>query len=365
MAFLTSPSTCEPTGCLSANDFPGVLVGLLQAQADAALVAIDFEHQDIDFLAGRNDLAGVDVLLGPAHFGNVDQALDTGFEFDESAVFGYVGDRAVQLGADRILRHHAVPRIAFELLHAERYALGFLVDPDDLHLHGVADVDDLVGVVDALVAHVSDMQQAVDAAEIDECAVIGDVLDHAVDDLAFGEVLDQPRALFGAGFFQHSAARDDNVAAAAVHLEDLEGLRHIHQRLHVAHRTDIDLRAGKEGHGAVEIDGEAAFDPAEDDAFDPLAFAEFGFELVPAGFAAGAVAAEHGLAVGVLDPVDIDFDLVADGKPVRLAGQSEFAQGNAALALEADVDNRLVAFDRGDRALDDAAFEAAVGRAAQ
>ena len=125
------------------------------------------------------------------------------------------------------------------------------------------------------------MQQAVDAAEIDEGAVIGDVLDHAVDDLAFGEVLDQARTLFGAGFFQHGAARDDDVAAAAVHLEDLEGLRNVHQRLHVAHRADIDLAAGQEGDGAIEIDGEAALDAAEDHAVDALAFAEFGFELVP------------------------------------------------------------------------------------
>ncbi len=35
---------------------------------------------------------------------------------------------------------------------------------------------------------------------------------------------------------------------------------------------------------------------------------EFALELVPGGFAAGAVAAQHGLAIAVLDAVDIDFD---------------------------------------------------------
>jgi hypothetical protein len=33
------------------------------------------------------------------------------------------------------------------------------------------------------------MEQAVDAAQIDEGTVIGDVLDDAVDDLAFGQLL--------------------------------------------------------------------------------------------------------------------------------------------------------------------------------
>ncbi len=307
----------------------------------------------------------MDVLLGPAHFGDVDQALDAGFQLDEGAVFGYVGDSAMQLRADRIFGDDAIPRIAFQLLHAQADALGILVDADDLHLDRVTDVDDLVGVVDPLVAHVGDMQQAVDPAEIDESAVIGDVLDHAVDDLALGQVEDQPAALFGAGFLEHRAARNDDVAAAAVHLEDLEGLRNIHQRLHIAHRADIDLAAGQEGDGAVEIDSEAALDPSEDHPVDALAFAEFGFELVPAGFAAGAVAAEHGLAFGILDAVDIDFDFVADGKPVRLAGHGEFAQRDAAFALEADVDHGLVVFDGGDGALDHAAFKAAIGGAAQ
>src|SRR3546814_3066983 len=62
---------------------PGVRLGLLEAKRDAALVAVDFEDDDVDFLAGRDDLAGVDVLLDPRHFADVDQAFDAGFEFVE------------------------------------------------------------------------------------------------------------------------------------------------------------------------------------------------------------------------------------------------------------------------------------------
>ena len=84
----------------------------------------------------------------------------------------------------------------------------------------------------------------------------------------------------------------------------------------VAHRADVDLAAGEEGHGAVEVDGEAALDAAEDAALDALAFAELALELVPRGFAAGAVAAEHRFAFGVLDAVDEHFDFVADDQAV-------------------------------------------------
>src|SRR5580765_8420451 len=85
-----------------------------------------------------------------------------------------------------------------------------------------------------------------------------------------------------------SAARHDDVAAAAVHLEDGELLGLAHQRADVAHRADIDLAAGQEGHGAAEIDGEAAFDAAEDRAHDPLLVIERLLEHGP-GFLAASL----------------------------------------------------------------------------
>ena len=167
-------------------------------------------------------------------------------------------------------------------------------------------------MVDAAPGHVGDVQQAVDAAEVDERTVVGDVLDDALDDLAFLEALHELRALLGAGLLEHGAARHDDVAAALVHLEDLEGLRVVHQRGDVADRADVDLAARQEGHGAVEVDGEAALDLVEDDAFDALALVELLFEPDPALFAAGLLARQHRLAERVLDALEIDLDGVAD-----------------------------------------------------
>ena len=169
-------------------------------------------------------------------------------------------------------------------------------------------------MIDAAPGDVGDMQQAVDAAEIHEGAVIGDVLDHAVDDLALFEVGDDLVTLLGAALLEHGAARHDDVAAAAIHLQDLERLRHVHQRADVADRADVDLRARQEGHGAVEIDGEAALDLIEDDALDLLIGLERLFELDPALLAARLVARDDGFAERVLDALEIDLDLVADAR---------------------------------------------------
>ena len=237
------------------------------------------------------------------------------------------------------LRLDALPRIVEQLLHAERNAVGLVVDLDDLDLHLLADIEHFGRVIDAPPRDVGDVQQAVDAAEVDERAVVGDVLHDAVDDLAFFEVLHQFLTLLGAGLFQHGAAGDDDVAAAAIHLQDLELLRHVHQRRDVADRTDVDLRARQEGHRAIEIDGEAALDLIEDDALDLLLGVEGLLELAPAFLAARLVARQHRFTERVLDALEIDLDLVADLEIVCRPGAREFAQRDAAFGLEADVDD--------------------------
>ena len=126
------------------------------------------------------------------------------------------------------------------------------------------------------------------------------------------ELADDLGALLGAAFFEDGAARNDDVAAAAVHLEDLERLLQTHQRAGVAHGAHIDLGAGQERNGAAQIDGEAALDPAEDRALD-AGFVGIGFfQAVPGFLAAGLVTADDGFAPGVLDAVEVDLDLVAD-----------------------------------------------------
>src|SRR3546814_8294608 len=103
-----------------------------------------------------------------------------------------------------------------------------------------------------LVAKIRDVQQAINAAQVNKGAIIGDVLDHALDNLAFMQGLDKAATLLGAGFFQDGPARNHDVATAAIHFEDLERLGDVHERCYVAHRTNIDLAAGKESDGAVQ-----------------------------------------------------------------------------------------------------------------
>src|SRR4029077_5633400 len=83
------------------------------------------------------------------------------------------------------------PGVLLRLLEPERDPLRLRVvleDPDgDLVPH----LEKLGRMIDAPPAHVRDVQEPINAAEIDERAVLGDVLDDAADDLSFLEGLER------------------------------------------------------------------------------------------------------------------------------------------------------------------------------
>jgi hypothetical protein len=142
---LTGPLTLVAALDVGGELFPGVGLALLHAQADAALVLVDLEHHDLDFVAQAHDLGGRDVLVGPVHLGDVHQAFDAGFDLDERAVVGDVGDLAEQARAGRVAARHAVPRVVAQLLDAQADAVLLGVELQHLGLQFLADLTTSLG----------------------------------------------------------------------------------------------------------------------------------------------------------------------------------------------------------------------------
>ena len=98
-------------------------------------------------------------------------------QLDEGAVLGDRDDPALDVRPDRVLVLDPLPRVLLQLLQAERDPLPLRLEGEDLHLELVADREDLRRVLDPALGDVGDVEQAVDAAQVDEGAEIGDVLD--------------------------------------------------------------------------------------------------------------------------------------------------------------------------------------------
>src|SRR5690606_35175513 len=202
-------------------------------------------------------------------------------DLDEAAVVGDVRDPAEEPRVRRIAPGQIGPGIRAELLQAERYAIALAIELQHLDLELLADADDLGGMLHPLPGHVGDVEQTVDAAEVDECAVVGQILDDAAQHRTLLQVLQQRLALGAVLGLDDRTPGNDDVVALLIELDDLELERLAFERRGIADRPYVDERAGEERANEIDIDREAAADTSADRAGDDLVLLERLFEPGP------------------------------------------------------------------------------------
>ena len=150
-------------------------------ERQALVLRVDVEHHRVDDVALLQHLRRMFDPLAPRHVGDVDQPVDFLLDFDERAELGEVANLALNLRADRVLVGQLVPRIALDLLEAERNAASRGIHAEHHRVDVVADIQNFRRVLDALAPrHLGDVDQSLDARlELDERAVVGQA-----DDLA-------------------------------------------------------------------------------------------------------------------------------------------------------------------------------------
>ena len=242
-----------------------------------------------------------------------------------------------------------------ELLVAERDALGRRVVLEHDHVDLVVHLEQLRRMADAAPRHVGDVQQPVDAAQVDERAVVGDVLDDALEDLALGEHVERVLLLFGVLFLEQRLARQHDVAALLVHLDDAHAQLLPAQRVEVANRAHVDLRSGQERADA-DVDGQPALDALDDAADDDLALGVGLLDLVPDLHLLRFFAGQDDVAFAILGALEQDVDDVAGLHGDLAALVEELGELDDAFGLVADVDDDFRRRDLENGALDDLAF---------
>ena len=305
----------------------------------------------------RDDLARVlDVALG--QLGDVHETLDTLQDFDEGTKRDHLGGTAVHDVALLVALEDALPRVGLGLLETERDALAVAVDVEHLDLDLLTDLEELGRVVDVAPGQLGDVDQAVDAVEVDERAEIDDVRHDTRDGLARGEIVEDALANLTALLLKHGAARQHDVVARAVELDHLAAQLLTAELLEILHAADIDQRGRQEAADA-EVDDQAALDDLDDRAVDGLAGLGGSLNALPRLLEAGALLRQDQAAVLILLLHDQSVDLFAHldlVTGVNGAADAQLGDGNDTLALVADVDQDLVLVDAHNLAGDDVAF---------
>src|SRR5262245_13927857 len=254
------PRDARADRVLERQHHPRILLRLFHAERDLLLVRIDLEDDGFNRLADRDELRGVADVSCPAHLADVHETLDARLELDERTVVRDRDDLPRDARADRILVGDVLPRIRLQLLEPEADALARPIDVEHLDLELRADLHELGRMRDAAPRHVGDVQQAVDATEIDERTEVGDVLDDALPHLILLELLHQLFALARPLVLEDHSARDDDVAATFIELDDFELELLAEQLVDVRHAAERDLRAREERVDAHEVDHDATLD---------------------------------------------------------------------------------------------------------
>ena len=328
-----------------AHRLPGVRLGRLHAELEALLLGVAADDRRLDVVA---DLDGVLRVLDPLprHLGDVHQALEPGLHLDEGAVVGDADDAP----GDAVVRLVALgsggPRVGLDLLEAEADAAVVLVDLEHLHRDLVADVDHLGRVLDAPVREVVEVEQPVEAADVDERAEVGDPgdpADHVCALLEGVEDVDAGLESLGLRSLPRRIRQlDPGLARVGADHEELEGL---------ADEVGAPVGPGREGARRHErlhadVDRVAAADLGEDTRGDRLALGRGGHEAAPQIQPRGLLA-RQARSRG-RDPVDVDAHFVAHGR--GLAEQFELAGGDGPAPDLGHLHGDQLAIDGGDRA---------------
>src|ERR1700686_2567206 len=177
------------------------------------------------------------------------------------------------------------------------------------------------------------MEKAIDAAEVDEYTVVSDVLHLTVRELP---LLEPAKRLFLLHFlfdFENGPAREHDVVPLLVERNDLELELLPSQRVEVFHRLRVDERARKERFHASDIDRKTALDAIDYAAGDGLVPFERCLDAVPDKHALRFFPRENDVAARILEPLEVDVDLVARLDLNRAVVAHDFIDRQEALRL--------------------------------
>ena len=199
---------------------------------------------------------------------------------------------------------------------------------------------------DADPAHLADVQEAVDAAEVDEGAVVLDGFDAAGEVLAGAQILHCLFLRHFSLFSEKSAAGEDEATAGRFDLGDLRAELLADVGIKIGDVAHLDLAGWHESAEGTDFDFEAALVGLLDEAVDDLAD---GDGIPVAGdFRATAGEIAEGEAVFFVDAIDDDVVLVANLGRLVLR---ELAKRDDAGRAETEVEEDVVAVNGLDGAV--------------
>ena len=278
---------------------PWILRELLEAERHLAPFAVDAQNHAFDFVVDLQEVLRAAQVLRPRDFADVEKTLHTWRDFHKGSIIGHDHHAALDLGAFDQVLGECVPWVRRELLHAQGDALLLVVEVQNHHVDFLVHFHHLFRMAHTAVAHVGDVHQAIDAAQVHEHPVRGDVLDRTLEHLTHFEALDDEALLLLELGFDKSLVRHDHVLKLLVDLDNLEFHLLSNVFVEVTDGLHIHLRPGQERLETKHVDNQATLGAAFHRTLDDHVFVLGLVHLVPSVIDARSLVADHELTIGV------------------------------------------------------------------
>ncbi len=324
------------------NRKPGVGFHLFHSQGDTAVFLVQFQDDGIHIVANFYDAAGVCDFSGPAHFRDVYQAFHARLHLDESAEGFHTDHFAGHADAFGIFDFDVFPRVGDKLLHTQGDFVCVGIEFDDFHLHLVSDAEHIGGVIHFSPAHIGEVQKAVDAAQVDERAILSYIFNLSIQLIAHFNAFEQFLALDGCFFFLHHFAGEDDVSFALVQAHHFELQFFTDELVEVWDGFDGHVRSGQESFHTHHVHNQATFHAATDGAAEHGAVFGSLFDELDVFDVVGFTFGKRKPAFTVVQIVDEDHDV---GIHFRNSGIFEFCEGDGPVALESDIHHHVFISD--------------------
>ena len=341
------------------EDIPRILFELLVAERETTVGLVDFEDNYLDVSANLRELRGVLNLLRPGEVGDVDEAVNALFEFNEHTEVGEVANLGVVTRANGIFHLDVLPGVFHELLDAERHLAVGAVEREDDGFDFVAYLEEVLSRAQVLApAHFADVDEAFYArSNLNECTVVGHDNHLALYLVAGLEV--GIESVPGMGLELLETEGDALLLVVEVEDNDIELLVELDNLAGIADAAPREVGDMDEAVYAAKVDEYTIGRDVLDGTFEHLTLLELGDDLLLLSFEFGldeCLVRNNHILVFLVDLDDLElhglaneYVVVADGLHVDLrAGEegfdAEYIDNHTALraALDVALDHFLV-----------------------
>src|SRR5262245_28267794 len=206
----------------SCKDLPRVFGHLFQAQRHFSIHQIKLGNDSLHRISDFYELIRMTQTFCPGHFGNGNQPLNSGIQFNKTAEMLKLLNNASYYSPFTMELVRLQPRIIYRLPIPQGDAILLTIKPENLYLNLVANLKEFRWVFDSFPRHFGNVQQPLDTSDVNENSIVEHPPHNTLKPLTFSQACQCFFAPFRRSLFQDGLSGKNQLAVRQVVLHNTQ-----------------------------------------------------------------------------------------------------------------------------------------------